>query len=314
MVNILSTVRLKEEMVTELEEKFQSYHFKHIKKDEITDEDRKEADIYVTYGGDMSDEEAEKFENLKWVMVMSAGVDDVPLSALRHVEITNATGVHRIQMTEYTIGLILNHFKNFTQLKKDQENHEWRNNAKTEEIFGKEVHILGTGSIGSRLAEIFNAFGLKTVGYNTNGREIQPFNETYPLDGLKETISQADILINILPGTQETYHLLQTDHFKLMKDDSIFLNIGRGNVISDDVIIETLNENYISHMILDVFNTEPLPADHPFYEMGNITITPHASSKTDRYLERAFHIFLSNLEAFDKDIEMINQVNHSRGY
>lgn len=245
---------------------------------------------------------------------MSAGVDNIPLKALKHIQITNATGIHRIQMAEYTLGLILNHYKNFTQLKKDQDSCEWRKNAKTEEIYGKEVHILGTGSIGSRLAEALNVFGLKTVGYNTDGRKVLPFDENYPLKYLTKYINKADILINILPSTEVTRNLLTAEHFKAMKDTGIFINIGRGDVISDDVIIETLNKKYIDHMILDVFNEEPLPGSHPFYQLDNITITPHASSKTDQYLERAFHIFINNIDAFSKGTDMVNQVDVSKGY
>lgn len=314
MGRILSSVRLKEDMLNTLKADFPLWDFKYVSRKDITDADREEAEVYVTYGGDITSQDVLAFKKLKWLMVMSAGVDDVPLNELKHVPVTNATGIHRIQMTEYTLGLILNHYKNFTQLNKDQENKFWRKNAKTEEIYGKEVHILGTGSIGTRLAEAFNVLGLKTVGYNTNGREVAPFQETYPLSNLKETIHQADILINILPGTKETEYLLTAGHFKKMKDTSVFINIGRGNIMSDEEIIEVLRSQYISHMILDVFNTEPLPEDHPFYQLGNITITPHASSKTDQYLERAFSIFTENLKAFDEGAEMINQVSHDKGY
>lgn len=314
MGRILSSVRLKEDMLNTLKADFPLWDFKYVSRKDITDADREEAEVYVTYGGDITSQDVLAFKKLKWLMVMSAGVDDVPLNELKHVPVTNATGIHRIQMTEYTLGLILNHYKNFTQLNKDQENKFWRKNAKTEEIYGKEVHILGTGSIGTRLAEAFNVLGLKTAGYNTNGREVAPFQETYPLSNLKETIHQADILINILPGTKETEYLLTAGHFKKMKDTSVFINIGRGNIMSDEEIIEVLRNQYISHMILDVFNTEPLPEDHPFYQLGNITITPHASSKTDQYLERAFSIFRENLKAFDEGAEMINQVSHDKGY
>lgn len=314
MARILSTVKLKAGMMEELKGKFGHHHFKYVHRKEVTDKDRNEADIFVTYGGDISQSDVKDFKNLKWLMVMSAGVDDLPLQELKDVQITNATGIHRIQMTEYTLGLILNHYKNFTQLKKDQEKHEWRKNAKTEEIYNKEVHILGTGSIGSRLAEVLNIFGLKTVGYNTDGRSIPPFHKNYAIDDLIKHIKSADILINILPSTQATRNLLTVNHFKHMKDDGIFINIGRGDVISDEVILETLKEEYISHMILDVFNEEPLPGDHPFYQLNNITITPHASSKTDQYLERAFQIFIDNLDAYDHNKDMINQVEHQKGY
>lgn len=314
MVKVISTVKLREDMLQTINDEFDSFDFEYINGNDLTDGDRRRAEIYVTYGGDIKDRDVEHFTSLRWIMVMSAGVDDMPLDKLQGVKVTNATGIHRIQMTEYTVGLILNHYKNFTQLRRDQDNREWRGDAKTIEICGKEVHILGTGSIGSRLAEVLSTFGLQTVGYNTNGRVVPPFDENQPLEDLLLYLGSADIVVNILPSTEDTRQLLTTSHFKQMKDDAIFINIGRGDVVSDEVVLETLTGNYISHMILDVFNEEPLPSTHPFYQLDNITITPHASSKTSQYLERAFDIFIYNLKRYNDEKNMKNAVSHRKGY
>lgn len=314
MKNILSSVRLREEMTEYLEKNFSSYEFKFIKAKEMTDEDRAWADIFITYGSDMKKEHMKAFKNLKWVMVMSAGLDDMPLEEMKDIHITNARGIHRIQMTEYAIGLLLAFYKDLYQLKRNQEESYWHPKAVTEEINDKTVHILGTGSIGSHLAGVLKALGLKTSGYNTRGREAENFDETYAINDLSDRVGEADILINVLPSTVHTRGLLTEAVFKKMREDSVFVNIGRGDVITDETVVRVLENKYIRHMILDVFNKEPLPEDHAFYSYDNLTITPHASSKTKEYLTRAFDIFIYNLGRADNFDAMKNIIDHDRGY
>lgn len=314
MKNIVSTIKLPEKMVSRVKELLPEAEYEYISSKEISAEERGRAEIFITYGTDMAESHVEEFKNLKWIMVMSAGLEMMPLDKLDGVLITNATGIHKIQMTEYTIGLILSYYKDFNQLYEDQKAGYWRENAFTTELYDKQVHILGTGSIGSHLAQVLSAFGVNTVGYNTNGRAVEGFDRSHPLDDLMNHIGEADILINILPSTEATTGLLTKDHFHKMKDDSVFVNIGRGDIVPDEVLIEVLEEKIIGHLILDVFNKEPLESESPFYKYDNITITPHASSKTSGYIERAFDIFEHNLKHMEDTGKMENVIDINKGY
>ena len=314
MKNIVSTIKLPEKMVSRVKELLPEAEYEYISSKEISAEERGRAEIFITYGTDMAESHVEEFKNLKWIMVMSAGLEMMPLDKLDGVLITNATGIHKIQMTEYTIGLILSYYKDFNQLYEDQKAGYWRENAFTTELYDKQVHILGTGSIGSHLAQILSAFGVNTVGYNTNGRTVEGFDRSHPLDDLMNHIGEADILINILPSTEATTGLLTKDHFHKMKDDSVFVNIGRGDIVPDEVLFEVLEEKIIGHLILDVFNKEPLESESPFYKYDNITITPHASSKTSGYIERAFDIFEHNLKHMEDTGKMENVIDINKGY
>lgn len=314
MKNIVSTIKLPEKMVSRVKELLPEAEYEYISSKEISAEERGRAEIFITYGTDMAESHVEEFKNLKWIMVMSAGLEMMPLDKLDGVLITNATGIHKIQMTEYTIGLILSYYKDFNQLYEDQKAGYWRENAFTTELYDKQVHILGTGSIGSHLAQILSAFGVNTVGYNTNGRAVEGFDRSHPLDDLMNHIGEADILINILPSTEATTGLLTKDHFHKMKDDSVFVNIGRGDIVPDEVLFEVLEEKIIGHLILDVFNKEPLESESPFYKYDNITITPHASSKTSGYIERAFDIFEHNLKHMEDTGKMENVIDINKGY
>lgn len=310
-MNIISTVKLKDEMIDRLPES-NTYRFNKMK--DFSNEEKARAEVLITYGSDITIEEAAKFPNVKWLHVMSAGVDEIPKTLFDQAIVTNSSGIHKIPMTEFAMGLILQYYKQLPSLKKAEKNNEWIKYSKSEELYGKEAHILGTGNIGSHLAKALQVFGVSTHGYNTNGRDIDGFDKTHKIDDLNETVVTADILVNVLPSTEKTIGLLKVDTFKAMKDDGIFVNIGRGTVMSDETLIEILEEQYIAHVLSDVFNEEPLPENSPLYGFDNLTITPHCSAKTDMYLYRAFDIFLDNLDRFNKDETLVNVVEFEKGY
>lgn len=310
-MNITSTVKLREEMIEKIDGE---YNYLYVEKENMTGKIKAETDIFVTYGGDLTDGEAEQFKNLKWVHVMSAGIDEIPKEFFDKAIVTNSTGIHKIPMTEFAVGMLLQYYKNFNQLHEAQNNKEWITYSRSEELYGKEAHILGTGSIGSHLAKALQIFGVRTVGYNTNGRSIEGFDQTHAISELNSQIGSADMMVNILPSTGETTNFLQTATFKAMKDEAVFLNIGRGTVMTDEVLIEVLEQKYIAHVLSDVFNEEPLPADSPLYSFDNLTITPHCSAKTRMYNFRAFDIFTYNLMRMNNESEMKNVIDYNKGY
>lgn len=310
-MNITSTVKLKEQMTSQLDD---SHNYIYVEKDNLTDEIKGETEIFVTYGGDLSVGEAAQFKNLKWVHVMSAGIDEIPKDIFDKALITNSTGIHKIPMTEFAVGLLLQYYKKLPALQEAQQNNEWVKYSKSEELYGKSAHILGTGSIGSHLAKALQVFGVKTTGYNTNGRSIEGFDETHPISELNDHIQDADMMINILPATPSTTNFLQAETFKIMKDEAVFLNIGRGTVMSDEVLLEILEEKYIAHILSDVFNEEPLKPDSPLYKYENLTITPHCSAKTSMYIVRAFDIFKYNLKHLNEPSDMKNVIDYDKGY
>lgn len=310
-MNIISTVNLKTEMVEQISDE---YNYIYVGKEKLSSEIKAKADIFVTYGEDLTAGDGAEFTNLKWVHVMSAGVDEIPEEIFDTAIVTNSTGIHKIPMTEFAIGLIMQYYKNFAELNDAQKDSKWLSYSGSQELYGKEAHILGTGSIGNHLAKALKIFGVHTVGYNTNGRSIEGFDKTFPLNELNTHIGEADMLINILPSTHDTTEFLQTPTFKVMKNEAIFLNIGRGTVIADDVLLEVLEQKYIAHILSDVFNEEPLPTNSPLYNFKNLTITPHCSAKTSMYIVRAFDIFMDNLSNLNEKTSMKNIIDYNKGY
>lgn len=314
MLNLLSTIELSDDTITLLKEQRSDLEYRFVRSKDISDDDYTWAHVLNTYGSHIKHHDITDFTELKWLNVMSAGVDSLPFDDLKDIPVTNARGIHKIPMMEYTIGLILNHYKNFYQNKVDQNNRFWNKDVSTEELYGKQVHIFGTGSIGSHIAKVLQVFGVVTTGYNTSGREVEGFDKTHTIEEKNSFVNEADIVISILPKTDNTNAIFDDEFFNTMKDDGIFINIGRGNVVTDEVLLHVLENKVIGHLILDVFNLEPLPEDSPFFNYDNLTITPHSSATTDAYYERAGKILGQNLALYPDFERMENIVDKEKGY
>ncbi|RDU35880.1 D-2-hydroxyacid dehydrogenase [Neobacillus piezotolerans] len=276
-----------------------------------------EAEIIVTYGEDLNEDYIEKARKLKWIMIMSAGMEKMPFEACarRGILVTNARGIHKIPMAEFTIGTMLQHVKQFPAIRRNEEREEWDRKVKVGELAGKHLLVLGIGAIGGETARLAKAFRMKVTGINRSGREHKDADQTDTFQNIEAYLPDADFIVSVLPSTDETYHLLNEEHFRLMKETAVFINIGRGNLVEEEILLKVMKERIIAHAYLDVFQTEPLPKGHPFWKMDNVTVTPHISSITENYLPRSLEIFRHNFEAYRNNHgSYINVIDLSRGY
>lgn len=237
---------------------------------------------------------------LKWVQAQSAGVDHIDVKELekRGVILTNASGVHGNQMSESILGMIFAHTRNIKEAILNQEKSAWVKPDGASDLFGKTVMIVGTGHIGERLAEILRVFGTNIIGVNRSGREVPGFEEILKQGEISQKISEADIIVNLLPDTEETHYFFSDKLFKEMKDGVIFINAGRGGTVNTEALIESCQNDKIAFAGLDVFETEPLPSESPLWKLDNVLITPHTSGMSDQYYQRLFPIFVTNLSEF----------------
>ncbi|MFB5763339.1 D-2-hydroxyacid dehydrogenase [Paenibacillus medicaginis] len=245
---------------------------------------------------------------LRWVQTRSAGVDMLPLELLedKNIMLTNASGVHAIPITEMIFGFLLSHTRYMHTAGKQQLQQVWK---KTElntlgELHGKTMLIAGVGEIGSETARIAKAFGLKVTGMRRSGRDVPHVHKMYTMGGLQEAVAEADIVVNLLPLTDETLHIFDEKVFAAFKPGMFFVNVGRGPTVKTSALIQALQNGQIRFAGLDVFEEEPLPAGHPLWTMDNVLITPHIAGDTERYDERVFDIFLENLKAYTAGREL----------
>lgn len=279
---------------------------------------RNEVEILLTYGEDLTAEDIEKFPRLKWIQVLSAGVERLPFQALetRNIWVTNARGIHRVPMSEYTLGLMLHHVRRFDTFFANQQKAVWDRSPRVDELAGKTVGILGAGAIGSEIARKAKIFDMKVIGLSRTGESQAYYDQLFGRDQLEIFLNQSDFVIVILPLTPETKGFLGERELKMMKKGSVLINIARGAVIEEEALIKALNEEWIAAAYLDVFIEEPLPETHPFWKLKNCWITPHVSGRSPHYMSRALEIFIRNLHLFQEGNhrEMENIIDLNRGY
>ncbi|WBL15940.1 D-2-hydroxyacid dehydrogenase [Sutcliffiella sp. NC1] len=316
---VVSTFELQDPNLAEdLKKSFPEVTFEFFKKvSEIPKEKLKHAEIILTYGN-LTTDHINIAENLKWIMVASAGVERMPLNMIeeKKILVTNARGIHKIPMAEYTIAMMLQVARNSKKLIENERNCLWDRTIETMELNGKTIAILGVGAIGGEIARLAKAFRMKTLGITRTSKQVEFVDEIYSLAELDEVLPQADFVVSVLPSTKETKHVLKHKQFQLMKDNSVFINIGRGDVVAEEILLKALELKEISHAVLDVFETEPIDEDHPFWKMENVTVTPHLSSVTKGYQPRALQIFKHNLNVYlkNENADFINMIDLERGY
>ncbi|TCP53818.1 phosphoglycerate dehydrogenase-like enzyme [Tumebacillus sp. BK434] len=276
-----------------------------------------EAEILITYGEDLTAEIVAGCPQLKWIHVLSAGLELMPFGQIeqQNILVTNARGIHVGPMSEYTLGLILMFSRRFVEMFHKQRAHDWDRTIRIDELDGQTLGVIGAGAIGSKIAERAKLFGMTTLGVATAKRSLPEFDELFDRSGLDEVLTRSDYVVVIVPMTAETNGLLGAREIGLMKESAVLINIARGNVVDEAALLTALQEKKIRGAGLDVFQQEPLPEDHPFWELDNVVLTPHISSRSPKYMERAQAIFLHNLAIYAGAPGMMqNVIDVKKGY
>jgi phosphoglycerate dehydrogenase-like enzyme len=157
-------------------------------------------------------------------------------------------------------------------------------------------------------------FGMRIIGADRRGRDFEELDHVYKMDGLPKVIEESDYLVLALPLTDETHHLIGLDEIRLMKEDAVLVNIGRGALVNEKVLIEALSRGWIGGALLDVFEEEPLPPNSPLYNLGNVIITPHVGGVTPIYWKRMAAIFGADFERFLAGEPLSALVDSEKGY
>lgn len=314
-MDVLFTFNITENQREELVEQFPTcrFHFKRT----ASCEEASYADIIVTYGGNINKALLEKVERLKWIMTAAAGIEKMDLEEVRkrNILVTNVRGIHKTPMAESVLAHILALKRSIREIYEVQQNKSWKRSMNSTELKGSTALILGPGAIGTEIGRLLQAFGVYTIGCNRSGATTDYMNKNIQFEHLMDELPFADFVISVLPSTVETQGLLTAHHFEVMKESAVFLNFGRGDLLDEEMLIRVLKEKKIQHAVLDVFQIEPLPEDSALWSLENCTISPHVSSQSGKYLDRALKIFKSNLMKYiNGDFHLENLVDVSRGY
>lgn len=317
MMHVLFSTDIPEELQQELINNYSSVTFTFANDDKQVEKEISTAEVFVTFGSRLNEDLLQKAHQLKWIMVLSAGVDRLPFNKIKekNIIVTNTRGIHKTQMAEYAISMLLQVYRDEKKIFQQEMNKEWNKSLNIQEITGKTILVAGTGAIGQEVARLAKAFRMATIGLSRRGLPAEHFDETIQKQDLDQYLPTADFLVSVLPSTSETKGFFTLEHLQKLPKHALFLNMGRGDVISEEDLLLAIKQEEIAHIILDVFPEEPLPREHPFWEEDKITITPHISGRSPHYMQRAMEIFRQNLSMYiDQGKPTINQIDLNERY
>ena len=240
----------------------------------------------------------EKFTNLRYIQLTSAGFDRVDMDYVKShgIEIHNARGVYSIPMAEFALCGVLQLYKQAAFFRENQRKHLWEKHRSLLELAGKNVLIVGCGSVGNECAKRFKAFDCSITGVDLYPREDSLYSEILPLDKLDNVLKQADIVVLTLPLTEQTKYLIDNSKLSLMKDGATLVNIARGAIVDTDALLNNIDR--FTGAVLDVFEEEPLNENSPLWDKPNIILTPHNSFVGEENGERLRENTINFLERY----------------
>ncbi|MGI8578142.1 MAG: D-2-hydroxyacid dehydrogenase [Nocardioidaceae bacterium] len=252
---------------------------------------------------------------LRWVQATAGGAGEQVRAAgltgdeLSRVLITRAGGVHAGPLAEFALLGLLAFTKGLPRLLADKQARRW-DHYPVGELAGATVLIVGLGSIGTEVARLAKAFGMRVLAVNRTGRTDSPYvDETRPARFLADLLPVAHGVVLTLPLTEETRGLIDAAAISRMHTGAVLVDVGRGGVVDEPALVRALQQGRLAGAALDVFATEPLPPDSPLWELPNVLVSPHTAGLSVRENERIVALFTENLRRYLAGGELLSRVD-----
>jgi D-2-hydroxyacid dehydrogenase (NADP+) len=247
-----------------------------------------------------------KADRLEWLQTIAAGTDHSVYQRIRDkgALVTNGVGAAAPSIAETVMMYLLALGRGLPRLGRAQAERRWDSQV-IRDLAGMRLGIVGFGAIGAAIANLADAFDMETIGLRrtTRGDERR---QIWGPDRFDELLGWADAIVVAAPLNGETRGLFDERAFTTMRPGSWFINVGRGEIVDEPALIAALDSDHIAGAGLDVFATEPLPADSPLWILPNVIITPHSSARTARTDQRAIEIFYENLRRRTAGDDLVN--------
>ena len=249
-----------------------------------------------------------KSPGLKWLQSASAGVDNPVFGQLvsRGVRLTTSHG-QAVAMADYVLCGVLDHYQRGPERRAAQSAHDWKR-MEVREVLGTRWLMIGFGAVGQAVAARARAFGAYTIGARRNQSADPLADQIIPADGYADELRSADVVVLACPLTPRTTHKANAEFFASMKDGAVLVNVGRGGLVDEAALLSALDAGKPAHAVLDVFETEPLPADSRFWTHPRVSLTAHASGMGNGQNDRNRDLFLDNLERYLDGKPLRNEV------
>lgn len=272
--------------------------------------------------GNITPAEVRAGKNLKWVAVMSAGVEQVLMKSggndLRdsNIVLTNNKVVQGPEIADHALAMLLALSRDLPTYWAAKQNENWlRQPYKGIELMGKNALIIGMGGIGMQIATRAWAFGMNVTGVDPEDKPFSPMiKRIVKPDQLDEVIPDADVVFISAPDTPRSHKMVGPKEFELMKRNSYFIAVSRGGIYDLPSLIKALDEKKLSGAGVDVVDPEPLPQGNALWKFPNAIITPHIAGRSDRDRARMVGTIKENIERFVDGKPLINVVDKQKGY
>jgi phosphoglycerate dehydrogenase-like enzyme len=251
--------------------------------------------------------------SLRWVSVGGSGTDHLAPWDPARLTVTNAAGVGAPTMAQYAIAAALHFNLGLPGFAAARRERRWAPTS-VASLEGRTIVILGLGKTGQAVARLAKAHGMQVIGLRARPAPTPCVDRVEPVVLLGELLPEADFLVVCVPLTAETRGLMDAAAFARLKPGAVLVDVSRGGVVKQAALIEALESGRLKGAALDVFETEPLPADNPLWGMENVIITPHCSSVYEGWEQRSIEMFCDNLDRWKRGETLANIVDPARGY
>lgn len=274
------------------------------------------ADVWIAFPQSVTKAHLDLMPNLKWIHLLMAGFNTVDLADLerRGIVLTNSKDVFSIQIAEDVFSKILAINRDVRTFHDQQKAHVWKTIPNEPELYRSTVGIVGAGSIGGEVAKRMKAFGASVLGWKRTPSEDPDYDEILTgRAGLKDLLNQSDYVVVAVPLSPHTRHLINRETLAWMRPNAVLVNVARGEIVDQDALVEALKNRAIRAAALDVTSPEPLPADHPLWDLDNVFLTPHNASSSVRMLARMVDLTIENLARYEAGEALLHVVETRRG-
>ena len=284
-----------------------------------TDIPESDFDAEIIYGFAPSIVKTSK--NLKWLCVPWAGVDSLMVPgyfANEECLLTNSAGAYGVSIAEHMISVSLVMMRRLNEFFEETRNGQWLSPRSQRSLKDCRITVLGTGDIGTTFAKRAKAFEpAQIIGVCRSGKSSESvYDKVLSVKELDDVLPETDLLAMSLPATPETKGILSRERMALMPEGAYIVNVGRGSAIDEDALADNLESGHLAGAALDVFQTEPLPADNRLWKIKNLLITPHvAGNMTLPYTkDKNVNMFLEDLRNYKEGRPLRYLVDRCLGY
>ena len=261
--------------------------------------DLSDIDVMLMFGIEVRDFMLAGAPKLKWIQSLATGVDHfLRCPSLKpNVLITSGRGIHGPPMREQVVYMMMAISRDAVRAVGDQKAHFWERRLWST-LHGKTAAIAGTGVVGGAIGELLKALGMHVIGVTRTPRQEAGFDEMIATDRILDAVRRADYLINMLPASENNIGIFDAGIFAAMKPSAYYISAGRGQTVDEAALLAVLRERRIAGAALEVFQTEPLPADSPFWDLPNVFITPHIGGYVVEYEDFIMPLIVDNMRLF----------------